>query len=176
MKVVVAAEQRMNHFFSAYAPQAGCSERAKDEFWILLDEKTAERPSEDAAIITGDLNRHMGTAKDDHSCHGGFGYGARNADGERILEYADSHNLINANTVFRKRDSHPVSFYSGSTKTHIDFILLKHRDRKLVTDAKVVLYKTVATQHRPLICTLKFAPPRLRHVERCGPPRTKCGG
>ncbi|XGW10968.1 hypothetical protein V3C99_012455, partial [Haemonchus contortus] len=29
-----------------------------------------------------------------HYCHGGFGYGSRNTDGERILEYADSHNLV----------------------------------------------------------------------------------
>ncbi|VDO66796.1 unnamed protein product, partial [Heligmosomoides polygyrus] len=60
---------------------------------------------------------------------------------------------------------------SGSTKTQIDFILLKHRDGKLVTDAKVVPNETIATQHRRLICTLKFAPLRLRHVERCSPPR-----
>ncbi|VDO63392.1 unnamed protein product [Heligmosomoides polygyrus] len=82
MKVVVAAEQRMYHFFSAYAPQTGCSERAKDEFWTLLDEKTAEVPPEDAVVVAGDLNGHVGTAKDGYSCHGGFGYGARNADGE----------------------------------------------------------------------------------------------
>ncbi|VDP59630.1 unnamed protein product, partial [Heligmosomoides polygyrus] len=94
MKVVVAAEQRMYHFFCAYAPQAGCYEGAKDEFWTLLDEKTAKVPSEDAVVIAGDLNGHVGTAKDGRSCHGGFGYGARNTDGERILEYADSHNLI----------------------------------------------------------------------------------
>ncbi|VDO63056.1 unnamed protein product [Heligmosomoides polygyrus] len=115
MKVVVAAEQRMYHFYSAYAPQAGCSERAKDELCTLLDGKTAEVPSEDAVVIAGDINGHVGTAKYGRSCHGGFGYGARNADGERILEYADSHNLIIANTVFR--DSHLVSFYSGSIKT-----------------------------------------------------------
>ncbi|VDO38104.1 unnamed protein product, partial [Heligmosomoides polygyrus] len=63
MKVVVAAEQRMYHFFSAYAPQAGCSERAKDEFWTLLDEKTAEAPSEDAVVIAGDLNVMWGLRK-----------------------------------------------------------------------------------------------------------------
>ncbi|VDO92032.1 unnamed protein product [Heligmosomoides polygyrus] len=147
------------------APQTGCSERAKDEFRTLLDEKTAEVPSEDAVVVAGDLKRHVGTAKDSYSCHGGFGYGARNADGERILEYADFYNLTIANTMFRKRDSHLVSFYSGNTKTQIDFILVKHRDRRLVTDAKVVPYETVATQHRPLICTLKIAPPRLRQVE-----------
>ncbi|VDP20781.1 unnamed protein product, partial [Heligmosomoides polygyrus] len=63
--------------------------------------------------------------------------------------------------------------YIGNTKTQIDFILVKRRDRRLVTDAKVEPYKTVATQHRPLICTLKFAPPRLRHVERGGRPKIK---
>ncbi|VDO61255.1 unnamed protein product [Heligmosomoides polygyrus] len=44
---------------------------------------------------------------------------------------------------------------------------------ELVTVAKVVPYETVATQHRPLICTLKFTPPRLTQVERCGPARIK---
>ncbi|VDP11327.1 unnamed protein product [Heligmosomoides polygyrus] len=63
MKVVVAAEQRMYHFFSAYAPQAGCSVRAKDEFWTLLDEKTAEVSSEDAVVIAGDFIGHVGLRK-----------------------------------------------------------------------------------------------------------------
>ncbi|VDP43611.1 unnamed protein product [Heligmosomoides polygyrus] len=40
MKIVVAAERRRYHIFSAYAPQTGCSERAKDEFWSILEEKT----------------------------------------------------------------------------------------------------------------------------------------
>ncbi|VDO97566.1 unnamed protein product [Heligmosomoides polygyrus] len=61
-----------------------------------------------------------------------------------------------------------------TTVLDMEHVTLMHRDRKLITDAKVVSYETVATQHRPLICTIKFAPPRLRHVERCGPPRVKC--
>uniref|UniRef100_A0A183G1U7 Endo/exonuclease/phosphatase domain-containing protein n=1 Tax=Heligmosomoides polygyrus TaxID=6339 RepID=A0A183G1U7_HELPZ len=129
---------------SSLAPYAGCSEEAKDEVWTLLDEKTAEVPSEDAVVIAGDLNGHVGSAKDGHSCHGDFGYGARNVDGGRILEYTDPHNLIIANTASRKRDAHLVSFYSGSTKTQIDFILVKHRDRE-VTDAKEVPYDTAAS-------------------------------
>ncbi|VDP49189.1 unnamed protein product [Heligmosomoides polygyrus] len=70
--------------------------------------------------------------------------------------------------MFQKRDSHLVSFYSGNNKTQIDFILVKHSDRRLVTDAKVVPYEAVATQLCSLICTLKFALPRLRQIERCG--------
>ncbi|VDP04498.1 unnamed protein product [Heligmosomoides polygyrus] len=145
MKIVVAAKD----FFSAYAPQSGCSDQAKDEFWNLLDEKTAEVPSKDVTVAAGDLNGH------------------------RILEYAGSHNLTIMNTVFRKRNSHLISFYSGNTKTQIDFVLVRDRDRCLVTDAKPLSYETVAPQHRPLICTLKIAPPRLKQVERCGAPRIK---
>uniref|UniRef100_A0A183F9N2 Endo/exonuclease/phosphatase domain-containing protein n=1 Tax=Heligmosomoides polygyrus TaxID=6339 RepID=A0A183F9N2_HELPZ len=142
MKIVVAAKERLYHFFSAYAPQTGCSDQAKDEFWNLLDEKTAKVPSKDVIIVAGDLNGHVGAAKDGFSCHGGFGYGSRNPDGERILEYAESHSLTIVNTI--------------------DFVLVKNRDRNLVTDAKIVPYETVAPQHRPLICTLKIAFPRLK--------------
>ncbi|VDP29299.1 unnamed protein product [Heligmosomoides polygyrus] len=149
MKIVVAAKERLYHFFSAYAPQTGCSDQAMEEFWSLLDEKTADVLSKDVIIVADDLNGH------------------------RILEYAESHNLTIVNTVFRKRDSHLISFYSGNTRTQIDFVLVKDRDRSLVTDAKVVPYETVAPQHRPLICTLKIAPPRLKQVERCGAPRIK---
>uniref|UniRef100_A0A183G2W8 Endo/exonuclease/phosphatase domain-containing protein n=1 Tax=Heligmosomoides polygyrus TaxID=6339 RepID=A0A183G2W8_HELPZ len=99
--------ERLYHFFSAYAPLSGCSDHAKEEFWSLLDEKTAEVPPKDVIIVAGDLSGHVGAAKDGYSCHDGFGYGSRHADGERILEYAESHNLTIVNTVFRKRGFPP---------------------------------------------------------------------
>nr|CDJ81936.1 uncharacterized protein LOC101155354 [Haemonchus contortus] len=173
MKAVVVIERPNYHLFSAYAPQTACSEQTKDTFWNLLDEKTAEVPLQEAIVVAGDLNGHVGATKDGYSCHGGFGYGSRNTDGERILEYADSHNLTIVNTRFRKRDSHLITFYSGENRTQIDFVLVRHRDQGLVTDAKTVPYETVATQHRPLICTLKIAPPKPKIAERCGPARIK---
>ncbi|VDP12653.1 unnamed protein product [Heligmosomoides polygyrus] len=42
------------------------------------------------------------------------------------------------------------------------FVLVRDRDRSLVTDAKIVPYETVAPQHRPLICTLK----EITHMDR----------
>ncbi|VDO87707.1 unnamed protein product [Heligmosomoides polygyrus] len=89
--IIVAAKERLYHFFSAYSPKTGCSEQAKDEFWSLHNKKTAERRR-------------------------GFGYGSRSADGERILDCAESLNLTIVNTVFRKRGSHLI-YYSGGTKT-----------------------------------------------------------
>ncbi|VDP09238.1 unnamed protein product [Heligmosomoides polygyrus] len=124
-------------------------------------------------VVAGDLNGHIGATEDGYSCHVGFGYGSRNADGERILEYADSHDLTIVNTKFRKRDSHLISFYSGNAKTQIDYVLVRRRDHDLVTDAKTVPYETVATQHHPLICSLKITPSRCKHAERCGLARIK---
>ncbi|VDP09570.1 unnamed protein product [Heligmosomoides polygyrus] len=120
MKIVVAAKERLYH---------------------LLDEKTAEVPSKDVIIVAGDFNGHVVATKEGNSCHGGFGYGSRNADGERILEYAESHNLTIVNTI--------------------DFVLVKDRDRSIVTDTKIVPYEAVARQRRPLVCTSKITPPRM---------------
>ncbi|VDP58021.1 unnamed protein product [Heligmosomoides polygyrus] len=50
---------------------------------------------------------------------------------------------------------------------------MKDRDRSIVTNAKIVPYETVAPQHRPLICTVRIAPPRLKQIERCGAARVK---
>ncbi|EYC42444.1 hypothetical protein Y032_0531g3022 [Ancylostoma ceylanicum] len=52
--VVTTAEQRL-HFFLAHAPQTGCCEQVKDDFWMLLDEKTAEVPMEGTIVVAGDL-------------------------------------------------------------------------------------------------------------------------
>ncbi|VDP51690.1 unnamed protein product [Heligmosomoides polygyrus] len=153
MKTVVAAKERPYYFFSAYAPQSGYSD--PDSFGACL-----MRRQQRYCRKVSSLSQYAESLR-----------GSRNVDGERILQYAESHNQTMVNTLFRKRDSLFISFYSGSTRTQIDFVLVKDRDRKLVTDAKVVLYETVAPQHRLLICTLKIAPKRLKQVERCGVPR-----
>ena len=41
--------------------------------------------------------------------HGGFGYGSRNADGSRILEFADGLNLVICNTLFTKQEANICS-------------------------------------------------------------------
>ncbi|VDP14549.1 unnamed protein product [Heligmosomoides polygyrus] len=173
MKVVVAAKERLYHFFSAYAPQTGGSDQAKDKFWSLLDEKSAEVPSEDVIIVAGDLNGHVGATKD--------GYVMVDSAMDRVMQMVSlilivslkSHNLTIVNTVFRKRDSHLISYYSGSSKSQIDFVPVNDRDRSIVTVAKIVPYETVAPQHRPLFCTFKITPPRVQQVKRCGAARIK---
>ena len=45
--------------------------------------------------FAGDMNGHVGSSNVGYDgTHGGFGYGSRNADGSRILEFADGLNLV----------------------------------------------------------------------------------
>ncbi|VDP38364.1 unnamed protein product [Heligmosomoides polygyrus] len=73
---VTSLSKKRLYYFSANAPQTRCSDQAMEAFWSPLDEKTAEAPTKDIVIVIGDLNGHIGAAKDGHSCHGGFGYGS----------------------------------------------------------------------------------------------------
>ncbi|KAK6729205.1 hypothetical protein RB195_006321 [Necator americanus] len=147
---------------SAYAPQAGCSEEEKASFWEDLEQYVQSLKSEEILLIGGDFNGHVGSRKDGfESCHGG--YGARNDDGLRILEYAVASDLIVANTQYRKRKSHLITHTSGGRETQIDFWMLRRRDRRLLQDSKVIPTDHVAAQHHLLVMDLKISRPRKRH-------------
>ncbi|KAK6742398.1 hypothetical protein RB195_009955 [Necator americanus] len=120
---------------SAYATQAGCSEEEKASFWEDLEQYVQSLESEEILLIGGDYNGHVGSLKDGfESCHGGYGYGARNDDGLRILEYAVASDLIIANTQYWKRKSHLITYISGGRETQIDFWMLRRQDRRLLQD------------------------------------------
>ncbi|KAK6735602.1 hypothetical protein RB195_018676 [Necator americanus] len=106
---------------SAYASQVGCSEEEKACFWEDLEQYVQSLEGEEVLLIGGDFNGHVGSRKDGfESCHAGYGYGARNDDGLRILEYAVASDLIIANMQCRKRKSHLITYTSGR-ETQIDF-------------------------------------------------------
>ena len=57
--------------------------------------------------------------------HGGFGYGEQNQEGEDILNFAIAYNLMVANTFFRKKKLHLITFSSGQHSSQIDFIMTR---------------------------------------------------
>ncbi|VDL83782.1 unnamed protein product [Nippostrongylus brasiliensis] len=46
---------------SVYAPQTGCPEKDKDEFFVALDDVIKSVPDDDFLTIAGDLNGHVGS-------------------------------------------------------------------------------------------------------------------
>ncbi|XP_071740100.1 uncharacterized protein [Rutidosis leptorrhynchoides] len=136
----------------AYAPHAGLSEAAKKSFWELLDEVVRGCPADHRLIIGGDLNGHIGAEAEGYEgAHGGFGFGPRNEEGSSILEFAIVHELVIANSFFKKRDSQLATFHSGGRCTQIDFLLLRKGELRTCKDCKALPALTCSSQHRLLV-------------------------
>ena len=160
MLIKIIIGESVVSFLSVYAPQSGLAESEKEKFYDLVQEVVSGLPESEMLFPCGDWNGHIGnSANGFEGAHGGFGYGDRNVDGERLLEFAVANNLAIGNSFFCKRDSHLITYESGSNKSMIDFILLRRRDLKLVTDVKVIPSEEIVPQHKLLVCDLKLTKP-----------------
>ena len=71
-------------------------------------------------IITGDFNAKIGTkAKEkDFKSVGAYGIGERNERGDRLIEFAEEHNLIMANRLFQKPNNRYWTWESPDGSRH----------------------------------------------------------
>ena len=89
-----------------YAPQTGRSQIEKEEFWRQVEGVIMNTDINQEVIVGGDMNGHVGqVANGFHETHGNFGYGTRNTEGERILEFAEAIGYVFTSTLFKKRQS-----------------------------------------------------------------------
>jgi hypothetical protein len=130
-------------------------------------------PISEKLFIGGDLNGHVcSTRVDFDGVYGGFGYGSRNQEGEGILNFALAYDLIVANTLFRKRVSHLVTFSSGQHCSQINFILARREDRLTCLDCKVIPGECVEPQNKLVVADFRFRI-CLQRSKRVQAPRTK---
>ena len=93
--------------------------------------------------------------------HGGQAIGKRNAEGERILEFAFANDFLVGNTWFKRKQEHLDTYQSGVAATQIDFILYRRSFRKQVSNVKVIIGEECTSQHRLLIGDFKVhIPPK----------------
>ncbi|XP_071677275.1 uncharacterized protein [Lolium perenne] len=158
---------------SAYAPQVGHNESTKREFWEGLEDLVRRVPIGEKLFIGGDLNGHVGTSNIGFErVHGGFGYGIRNQEGEDVLSFALAYDMVVANTLFRKRESHLVTFSSGLHSSQIDFVLSRREDRRACIDCKVIPRESVVPQHKLVVADFRFRI-RVQRGKRAKVARTK---
>ena len=95
-------------------------------------------PQGEHVFIGGDFNGHVGKDRRGYEMvHGGHGFGDRNDSGEAILDFVVAYDLIVANTFFRKRDEHLITFKSEPNMSQIDFFLMKRIDRLTCKDLRL---------------------------------------
>ena len=148
---------------SVYAPQVGRPGVEKEQFYDLLQEIVSKVPNPEVLIPIGDWNGHVGrVAGGFEAVHGGFGYGNRNIEGERLLEFAVANNLIVGNAQFIKRDSHLITYSFAKNNSQVDYILYPKSFKKSVINVKVIPGEECARQHHLLICELNITTPKIK--------------
>ncbi|EYB86036.1 hypothetical protein Y032_0286g1389 [Ancylostoma ceylanicum] len=144
-----------------YAPQCGCNEIEKAGFYDELDNVIRNVPESDYLTIEGDFNGHVGQDRTGFErIHGGRGFGCRNQDGERIIEFAEAHNLAITSTFFIKRESQKITYSSGGRQSEIDHVLVKKTALKTVKNVKSIPGEEIAGQHRPVIADICMLLPK----------------
>ena len=127
------------------------------DFYAVLDKVLTEVGSDERLMVCGDFNGHVGEAIDGfEGVHGGSGFGARNLEGEVLLEFADSHSLVITNTCFTKVDSKKVTYESGGNRSVVDYILVRACQRQMVSDVTVINGEPCIQQHKLLLCKVAW--------------------
>ena len=67
-----------------------------------------------------------------------------------MLEFAEARDLVVANTWFTKNEKQMVTYESGGNRSMIDYILVKKRDMRMLTDATVIPNEPCILQHKLL--------------------------
>ena len=122
-----------------------------------MDKVMAKFRDSERVIIGADFNRHVGEENSwfEHIA-GKFGFGIRNAGGDKIIEFGLKHELLVTNTFFKKKTAHNITYKSGGNETQVDYILYMKGFKKEITDYKVIAGEAVALQHRVVVCRLKM--------------------
>jgi len=86
---------------TVYAPHSGKPEHEKENFWNEVFHLVTCIPQNEMVVLAGDMNGHVRSSNVGYDgTHDDFGYGDTNADGSRILEFAEGLNLDVCNTLF----------------------------------------------------------------------------
>ena len=84
-------DNSLMNVLTMYAPHSRKPEEEKENFWNELFHLMSCIPQNEMVMLAGDMNGHV-VGSNSVGCNG-YGFGDRNADGSRILEFADGVNL-----------------------------------------------------------------------------------
>lgn len=150
-----------------YAPTEEADEEQIDIFYDTVYE-AMDKAYEDF-ILMGDFNAKIGKPqKDEHLIMKQYGYGKRNARGQRLIDFAMENKLAIINTFYNKRGKRKWTWRSpnGQYKNEIDFILSKHPYSFQNIETLSINF---TSDHRPLRAKISLSKPvktRTKYVNK----------
>ena len=91
MYVKLVIGKQIVNSVTAYGQQVGISAEEKDDFWDSFFIVLSGIPKQERICMGSDMNDHVGRDADGY---GGMGFGTRNAEGVRILEFDDTVGMV----------------------------------------------------------------------------------
>jgi hypothetical protein len=156
-----------------YTPTQASSEEELEAFYDYLDKALTDYRARRTYII-GDFNHKVGIRQYEERPLGPYGMGVRNSRGERLVQFAEEHNLYILNSFYKKGPSSKWTWQSLDRKTRneIDFILSNSKEDFL--DVQVCNGLKFDTDHRLVRATLNLKRRRRRRVvQQCKPKADK---
>lgn len=142
-----------------YAPTSESTDEEIEDFYTKLTELVEEVPVKDVLIMSGDWNAKVGSNREGwENVMGRFGFGDRNARGERLLEFATDNDMTVCNTRFQQKDCRKWTWRScdGRTKNMIDLILIKRRWTTAVQQCRTFQGADMDSDHSLVIANIKL--------------------
>ena len=154
---MMSVKMEIEGVVSAYVPQVGCELEEKEDFWDVLDEMVESVHKGERVLIGADLNGYVGEgSRRDEEVMGRHGFKERNLEGQMIVDFAKRMQTAVLNTYFRKKEEQRVTYKSGERCAQVDYVLCRRCNLKEISDCKVVVGKSVAKQHRIVVCRMTW--------------------
>lgn len=122
----------------------------------IVDRARAKLQSNEPLIVVGDYNAHVGN---DHEnwpgVIGRHGDEHLNENGKLLLDFCVGNSLTVMNTFFEHRDVHKYTWFRGTQRSLIDFVMVSPDLRKRVMDVRVKRGAELSTDHHLVVATFR---------------------
>ena len=106
----------------------------KNDFWEDLDGLIESVSKEERIVFGAYLNGHVGEGKiRDEKIMGRYGAEIRKKEGSMVVDFGKRIDLAIANTYFKKKDEHRVTYKSGGKSTLIDYVMCRMKNLKEIS-------------------------------------------
>ncbi|XP_025098384.1 uncharacterized protein LOC112566419 [Pomacea canaliculata] len=158
----IAARPRNVSVIVAHAPHADRGDNEVEVFYEQLEETMRGIPKKDFLAVVGDWNAKVGPDAFEKwaGTVGQYGLGTTNDRGWRLLEFAGTHKMTLANTLFPHKPSRLATWTSpdGAVKNQIDYVLIPQSCRSGLLQAGTRVYPgaDIGSDHKLVMASLRL--------------------
>ena len=157
-----------------YAPTLMAPSDTIDEFYENLCATISKVPPKDEVVLLGDFNARVGRDFEAWpNCLGKFNVGKVNENGQRLLEFCTRFNLCVANSFFKTKPQHKVSWRHPRSKHwhQLDLVVVRRSNLNSVKVVRSYHSADCDTDHLLVCGSIKLSPKKFFLSKAKGKPR-----